>query len=242
MTPEKRQKVLVWALAVVALWAGWKVILPALGSGGRAGAQSASLGGGSSDAGAVLRALAALHPGLLDGPALARLALGLGADVPFFLDPRPAWVRGIGEEIEPLAGLPTLALLLAHPGISLATAAVYAEFDRRSGALTPARSRPTLRPPFGSGSPEETFAKLLEWLAEGQLWNDLEAAAVGLCPEIRVLRDGLERAGARAVGMSGSGATVFGVFGDLAEARAGMAKAAFGPTVWVRVAATAGSR
>ena len=57
---------------------------------------AAGLGGGSSDAGAVLRALAGRWPAALRRDALAALALGLGADVPFFLDPRTALVGGIG--------------------------------------------------------------------------------------------------------------------------------------------------
>ena len=64
----------------------------------------AGLGGGSSDAGAVLRGLATLFPGGICAEELAAIALELGADVPFFLAPRPARVRGIGERSEPLAG------------------------------------------------------------------------------------------------------------------------------------------
>jgi len=72
---------------------------------------AAGLGGGSSDAGAVLRLLAQRHPGRVASERLAELALDLGADVPFFLDPRPARVGGIGERITPLAGARSLAVL-----------------------------------------------------------------------------------------------------------------------------------
>lgn len=202
----------------------------------------AGLGGGSSDAAAVLRALDQLHPGAVPKPRLREVALGLGADVPFFLDPRPALVRGIGEQIEPAEDIPKLAVVLANPGVSLATAAVYAEFDRLASSLTPAPSRPTLPPLVGRRSDAGSSAALEDWLPSGQLQNDLEAAAVRLCPEIRPLGDGLKAAGAFAIGMSGSGATLFGVFPELASARAGLSRAAFEPTVWARVAATAGSR
>jgi 4-diphosphocytidyl-2-C-methyl-D-erythritol kinase len=98
----------------------------------------AGLGGGSSDAAAVLRGLAVACPGALQDAALRGLALELGADVPFFLDPRPALVSGIGERCEPLAGAwPERILLLAHPGLALSTARVFAAYDgsgRRSGA------------------------------------------------------------------------------------------------------------
>ena len=66
----------------------------------------AGLGGGSSDAGAVLRGLAAALPGAVSPESLAGIALELGADVPFFLEPRPALVTGTGERIAPLVDLP----------------------------------------------------------------------------------------------------------------------------------------
>ena len=199
----------------------------------------AGLGGGSSDAGAVLRALAALLPGAVAPAALAALALRLGADVPFFLDPRPALVRGIGEQIEPVPGLQPLVLLLVHPGIGLATAAVYAAFDALAGALTPQGPGPTVRPPEGPLEPE-ALARLLE--------NDLEPAALRLCPPLLRLRKQIAGAGAVAVGMSGSGPTLFGVFPD--EAAAGKAALRMGeeagradgprrgPAIWTRVAST----
>jgi len=92
------------------------------------------LGGGSSDAGAVLRGLCALAPGRAEG--VRGLALSLGADVPFFLDPRPALVEGVGERIQPVDGLPALDVAIAHPRLPLSTGAVYAAFD---GAPPPPR-------------------------------------------------------------------------------------------------------
>lgn len=199
----------------------------------------AGLGGGSSDAGAVLRALGALLPGAVAQPALAAMALRLGADVPFFLDPRPAWVRGIGEQIEPLPGLAPLVLLLVHPGAGLSTAAVYAAFDAIAGALTPPACGPTVTPPEGPLEPE-TLARLLE--------NDLEPAALRLCPPLLRLRQRIAGAGALAVGMSGSGPTLFGVFSDEPAARQAAARMdeeagrkdgpRSGPAVWARVART----
>ncbi|MGH7881030.1 MAG: 4-(cytidine 5'-diphospho)-2-C-methyl-D-erythritol kinase, partial [Candidatus Binataceae bacterium] len=84
----------------------------------------AGLGGGSSDAGAVLRMLARLG-GIADRARLAAVALRLGADVPFFLDPMPARVRGIGERIEPLRSFPPLALVIAVPPVAVSTAVVF---------------------------------------------------------------------------------------------------------------------
>jgi len=200
----------------------------------------AGLGGGSSDAAAVLQALAELFPGALREPALAALALELGADVPFFLNPRPSRVRGIGEQIEPLADVPGFALVLAHPGISLATSAVYGAWEEASAALTPHSPRPTMPPAFGPGFDVSALS--------GWLWNDLEASAVRLCPPIADLQEQLTSLGALAVGMSGSGATAFGVFAsreeadEVAEAAASNEVFSAQPNeVWVRAVSTMAS-
>lgn len=174
----------------------------------------AGLGGGSSDAGAVLRGLATLLPGALGPAALAALAVSLGADVPFFLAPRPARVTGIGERIEPLAGVPVLHLLLVRPRAGLATAEVYAAHDALRGALTAREAGPSLRPPSGA-----LDGAALARCLEGLLANDLEAAARRLCPLLARLRRRILELGALAVGMSGSGPTLFGVFPDEAGAR-----------------------
>ena len=166
----------------------------------------AGLGGGSSDAGAVLRGLAALLPGRVPPAALAELALGLGADVPFFLAPQPAEVSGVGERIAPAAGLPALPVVVVWPGVSLATAEVYRAFAASRAALTPAAPAPTLRalpPRPGEGTPEAWAERVR---------NDLEPAATRLCPRIALLRAALLGAGALAAAMSGSGAAVYGVF------------------------------
>jgi 4-diphosphocytidyl-2-C-methyl-D-erythritol kinase len=205
---------------------------------------AAGLGGGSSDAGAALRALAALLPDALPSGELRAVAAALGADVPFFLDPRPALVTGVGECVEPLAGVPPLDLVLANPGVSLATAAVYAAWDELSPALTHPRAGSTMRAlsavSTGVGQGAGGLAKLLV--------NDLEPAASRLCPSLGPLQERLRRAGALAVGMSGSGATVFGVFSDAASARAALRSAGLGsqarsePSSWARVARSSGSR
>ena len=193
---------------------------------------AAGLGGGSSDAGAVLRLLATAHPDAVAPDRLARLALELGADVPYFLDPQPAWVTGIGERVEPVPGWPPLALVLANPGVPLATAEVYRAADALGsaapgGALPAPAQRATLARNALPDRPGD-LAALLQ--------NDLEPAALRLCPPVARLRERLRGAGAAAVGMSGSGPTVFGVFPGADEARAGLEAAAFEAPIWARVA------
>lgn len=177
----------------------------------------AGLGGGSSDAGAVLAGLALLAgPGAPPLAALAELALGLGADVPYFLAPRPARVSGIGERIEPEDGLPALDLVLVNPGVSVATAAVYRAADALSDSLTGPGAGPTM-PPISRLRDER-----VGWAAAlGELLvNDLEPAAIRLCPPIGRWMTRLRSAGALGVGLSGSGGTVFGVFPDASAAEA----------------------
>lgn len=199
---------------------------------------AAGLGGGSSDAGAVLRALSRAFPTALAPPSLAELALGLGADVPFFLSPRPAWVAGIGERIEPAEGVPSFALLLANPGIPLATAEVYAAWDVLAAALTPPPppSNVGRRSAFPDDPGRVDPARLEPLVA-----NDLAAAARRLCPEIGILEERMRRIGALAVGVSGSGPTVFGMFRDAAAAERARSEAGFAPAIWTRVARTLSS-
>jgi 4-diphosphocytidyl-2-C-methyl-D-erythritol kinase len=166
----------------------------------------AGLGGGSSDAAAVLRALAALFR-IDDRERLLKLAVRIGADVPFFVDPRPARIAGIGERILPLENLPRIDLVIAVPPVEVATAAIFRALKRVqwSGALDDAGLRA-----FASGE-----------LAQALLVNDLEAVAAAQHPEILKLKAILQDSGARAVAMSGSGGAVFGIFGSSAQAQHG---------------------
>lgn len=199
---------------------------------------AAGLGGGSSDAGAVLRALAGAFPGAVDSVALAGIALELGADVPFFLDPRPAWVGGIGERIEPLPTWPEIALVLLNPGIPLSTAEVFRATDALRPALTPPGAAPTLRSlreiaGIVASNRPDALSSLLS--------NDLLPAAVRLCPPVARLQERLRGAGASMVGMSGSGPTVFGVFGSTDEANEAVERIQAVAPTWVRVALAAKS-
>jgi 4-diphosphocytidyl-2-C-methyl-D-erythritol kinase len=179
---------------------------------------AAGLGGGSSDAAAALRALAALWR--LPTERAAQVAPVLGADVPVCLYGRPAWVGGIGERITPAPGLPSAGLLLVNPRVALPTAAVFAA--RRGTFSGPGRFAPM--PADAEG--------LAQALASRR--NDLLEAAIGLAPAIGAVLARLDALpGALLARMSGSGATCFALFADrAAAARAGAALAAAEPGWW----------
>jgi len=167
----------------------------------------AGLGGGSSDAAAVLRAMATLTRHNDPSPSrLAAIALKLGADVPFFLTARPARARGVGEILRVLPGFPRLELVIAVPPIEVSTAAVFRALQPKnwSGQIDPA----SLDRITGGA------------IAGTSLTNDLEAAAVELFPVIGELKLKLQVLGAAAVAMSGSGGAVFGIFNNPAMAAA----------------------
>ena len=167
---------------------------------------AAGLGGGSSDAGAVLRMLASAAE--IDDPddlaAIRRIALSLGADVPFFLDPRPSRVTGIGELIAPMPKVPRIPIVIAAPPFEVPTATIFRALkpEHWSGPASDADIDAIVR---GEISPAITV-------------NDLAATAIAQFPEIRRLKALLEESGARAAQMSGSGGAVFGVFDSLEDA------------------------
>ncbi len=167
---------------------------------------SAGLGGGSADAAAVLRGLAALWElGGERAGALRRIALGLGADIPVCLDPRAAYVAGIGEELSAPPRLPDCTVLLVNPGVPVPTGPVFAA--RRGPFSTADRFRES------PASASELAAVLR------RRRNDLERPACAQVPEIRQVLARLE--GERAcllARMTGSGGTCFGLFDDEAAA------------------------
>jgi 4-diphosphocytidyl-2-C-methyl-D-erythritol kinase len=170
----------------------------------------AGLGGGSSDAAAVLNGLNRYYGRPLDRQHLHALALRLGADVPFFIDQRPAIAQGIGERLTPYEGLPPLWSVLVYPGFGLSTVQVYKNLNL---ALT--KSKKKLRYfPFKNGI----------FSATHHLHNDLEAGVGDQFPVIEKIKAELLNQGAIGSLMTGSGSVVYGLFAD--EASAHRAKAA----------------
>ncbi len=192
----------------------------------------AGLGGGSSDAAALLTWLNNREK-LLAEPELLALAAGLGADVPFFMrtahaagrlpqtpqdlpDIRLAWACGIGENLRLLPGetLRDLHLLLVFPEVSISTPWAYAAWDK----MPPA-------PPFFAAdfSPEHLTSRIAEDkkpLAHAlRLYNGFEAVVFPGFPALGRIKERLISDGAHAALMSGSGSTVFGLFRNAALAQ-----------------------
>ena len=191
---------------------------------------AAGLGGGSADAAAALRLIARANGGAPSQSELAELALKLGSDVSVCLTSRPALISGRGEKVELVRGVPSCGVLLANPGLPLATAAVYAALNAAPLRKSPGGA-PTA-PDFGG-----SFESLVAYLAPRG--NDLEAAAARLAPVIReVLASLTGLHGARIARMSGSGPTCFALFATEAEAERGAETLAASHPLWWIAAST----
>lgn len=168
----------------------------------------AGLGGGSADAAAALLGLNALFGLGLGIEKLRKVGLRIGADVPFCLVGGTALGEGIGEVLTPLPAPPPHALVVAKPEAGADTAAIYRAYDKR-----PARNR-------------HPAAPVAEALRTGDLGalsraigNDLTPVTRKLVPGVGELEDELLRAGAVGAAMSGTGSSVYGIFGSEEKAR-----------------------
>ena len=165
----------------------------------------AGMGGGSADAAAVLRGLQRLHRMLTDQD-IRRIALQVGADVPFCLQGGLCRCEGVGEILTPVVG-PTLHFAIVKPPKGVSTKALFQ-------SLTLPRKRvETVR----------CLAKLGQNDLPGAaayMENALEAPAIGLVPEIGEIKAALLQRGALAACMTGSGSAVFGLFENEAQAQA----------------------
>jgi 4-diphosphocytidyl-2-C-methyl-D-erythritol kinase len=171
------------------------------------------LGGGSSNAAAVLLGLDRLWRLGLGPAGLHPLARRIGADVPFFLLGGTALGLGRGDEVYPLHRQVRAHVVVADPGRPISTAAVFRQLDR---SLTPRENSHTIfrfvsRDLEGEGMPFPILA------------NDLEKAALEEAPDladqVRHIRGILVREGAVAASLSGSGSSFFGLFDDPQRAR-----------------------
>lgn len=172
---------------------------------------ASGLGGGSADAASALRCLLRVN-GMEFGDheeVLNSLALELGADVPVCLTSRPAFVTGLGENIEHLDDMSELHAVLVNPDIPLPTASIFAALGLVKGQ---AYSTPAPLPAFSG------FDHLLTYVIGAE--NDLEAPACTIAPEILEAKQALtSSSGCLTARMSGSGATCFGIFSSKPDAR-----------------------
>jgi 4-diphosphocytidyl-2-C-methyl-D-erythritol kinase len=198
---------------------------------------AAGLGGGSTDAAALLRAVRRANPERASGIDWHGLAARLGADVPVCLADVPALMRGVGDLIEPLDPahpLPPMAAVLVNPRFPLSTAQVFGALAASASAPSPRLSpsgRASAAP--GAAGPFSDLPALLAFIrARG---NDLEPPAISLLPVIADVKAALAtEPGCRLAAMSGSGPTCFGLFADdAAAASAAAALALAHPSWWI---------
>jgi 4-diphosphocytidyl-2-C-methyl-D-erythritol kinase len=164
---------------------------------------AAGLGGGSSDAGTVLRGLNTLLGGEFGEQDLIELARPLGADVPFLASGHDAVLaEGVGDIMYPVKSLGNASFLLVNPDFFVSTAAVFRKFS-----LTRPAKNSTLS---CFQKPDADSLSLVD------MHNDLEQVTCSMHREIDLIKEDLLAAGASKALMSGSGPTVFGVFPDVA--------------------------
>lgn len=189
----------------------------------------AGLGGGSSDAAAVLLALSRIWAVDHANPVLREVAAGLGADVPFFLDGGTALYDGRGDRFVRELPSPQIDVVVVKPDAPVSTAEAYAAFDR--SVRTAAPGARGIADACRSGDPAALGAAL---------FNNMTDASMSLVPDIadalawmRAARDVL------GVSMCGSGSAVFGLFPDATSA-AGAAEEAGRMGWWSRASRTTG--
>jgi len=179
---------------------------------------AAGLGGGSSDAAAVLVGLDRLFQTECSSQKLAAMGLQLGADVPFFIYDWPvAWATGIGEQLTPAKGLnKNVKVVLVNPGFSVSTKWVYENLpltlDEKIFNLSNSH--------FDQGAfvVDNPFAQ--RFFHHSDVHNDLEQVTQTSFKEIAVIKKQLVQSGAASALMSGSGPTVFGIFSSSMQVQA----------------------
>ena len=170
----------------------------------------AGLGGGSTDAAAVLAGLNRLFSAGLGADDLHALACGIGSDVPFFLGSPAALVTGRGEALQALVPRTDVYGILIWPGVHSGTADAYAAVDAWK----------TGHPDAGHGMPDpDELAGIYAGPLDGwtRFGNSFSAPIMERYPAIRSVQRELYDAGALYAEMSGSGSSVFGLFGDKKE-------------------------
>lgn len=196
----------------------------------------AGLGGGSSDAAAVLLALGKMLRPRPSRAALCEAAAELGSDVPFFLVGGRCVGVGRGEEVYPLPDPPRRWVVVLAPHQPVSTAQAYAALsESRRAALTPQAARNIINSFYASiGAPHRNEKERRFAEAPPDLFaNDFEQVIFRQRPELALWKDRLARSGADAAMLSGSGPAIFGWFADRGRAQAATETlSAFPGSVW----------
>ncbi len=165
---------------------------------------SHGLGGGSSDAAATLIGLDRLFNTRLSGDELRSLALELGMDCSFFLDPRPCLVTGRGERIKPLK-VPSFDLVIYSPGFGVSTPWAYKQLKQLTNGSKPCRL-------LFKALRERRYHEASQWL-----YNSFEEVVYRCYPELERMVEWFNSKGAWVAGLSGSGSALFAVVGPDVE-------------------------
>ncbi len=168
----------------------------------------AGLGGGSSDAAAVLKGASMLYSLNLEKNLLNPLAEKLGSDVPFFLTGKTAYVTGRGEKIKPLSGGEAYHLVLVIPNIRISTIWAYKNLNLD---LTKKVREPKFR--------GFKFHEIGVRDFRTNYYNDFENTVFTAYPALLEIKERLYGAGAKYAALSGSGSTIFGVFKKRSQAQ-----------------------
>lgn len=176
------------------------------------------MGGGSSDAAAILLVLQEHFGNPFEEEQLLKIAVNVGADVPFFLYGGTALCEKVGEDVTPIGNLAGLGVLIAKPDTGVSTPECFALIDKE-----PAK-------PFDGDAyaeyieslktPSKDASEILSKITAGGdlLVNDLESPATKMIPEISDIRTSLEKLGSPYCRMTGSGSAVFALFENLEDA------------------------
>ena len=165
------------------------------------------LGGGSSDAAAMLRAVNRLFDLGLGVDDLRRIAAGLGSDVPFFVTGGSATIEGFGDRIEPHASVRELDAVVAFPEVSCPTGQVYSAYDELEPRPLRADAVRALAASTGALRPDAVF-------------NDLAPAAIRLVPPLERHRREVAEVAERTAHVAGSGSSIFVLCDDALHAEA----------------------
>lgn len=190
---------------------------------------AAGVGGGSSNAAFTLLGLNRLWELGATDAALGEIAASLGSDINFFMAGATALCSGRGERVIPVLFRLKAFVLLINPGFGISTKWAYESWAKAAARLTAQAPDVTL---LLRALEQNDLAS-----ASAALYNSLEAPSVGKFPVLELLKRAMRDAGAAGALMSGSGASVFGLFANTADAERAAVKvrAEFGPSIWTRV-------